>query len=252
MKKLIAFDLDGTLTESKQSITPEMANLISSLSLKAKVIIISGGSYHQFHEQFLPQIIKTQSNLQNIILLPTSGSCRYEYDAETKDWKEVYTHPFPQDIKNHALYELNKIVNEQKSDFSIPSEHFGPYIEDRGNQLTFSAMGQEAPLEEKSQWDSNGNKRRKIKDFLEKNIPEIDAHIGGMTSVDVLPKGFDKAVGLKLLLEEQKCSTSDILFIGDAVFEGGNDYSPMKAGIETVGIKGPDETSKLITTLLQG
>jgi hydroxymethylpyrimidine pyrophosphatase-like HAD family hydrolase len=73
-----------------------------------------------------------------------------------------------------------------------------------------------------------------------------------MTSLDILPKGFDKAVGLKALLEDGGLQISDMLFIGDAVFEGGNDYSPVEAGIETIGITGPEETAKLISALLQG
>lgn len=252
LKKIIAFDLDGTLTESKQVMKPEMAGLLDDLSMITKVVIISGGSYHRFKEQFIPQlIISTEAkNLNNIILLPTSGSCRYEYNLKIKDWIQVYSHPFKQEIKNKVMTELNNMIANHKKDFDIPEEHYGPYIEDRGNEITFSALGQESPLEVKGMWDPDGVKRLKIVKALEKAIPEITAHSGGMTSVDILPKGFDKAVGLKILLDDEDLTTADMLFIGDSTFEGGNDHSPMQAGIETIGIKGPEETVELIKTFL--
>lgn len=244
LKKIIAFDLDGTLTESKQPMTAEIAELIDKLCAKYKVAIISGGSFQRFMEQFVHQL----KNTTNLILLPTSGSCRYEFDKDTKDWKQTYSHPFLQGIKEKVIEEFKKIISDKT--FEIPEKHFGPYVEDRGNQITLSALGQNAPNEEKKLWDPHSIKRLKIRERLENFIPEIDAHIGGMTSVDVLPKGFDKAVGLKLLLEDSALSTKDMLFIGDSVFEGGNDYSPLKAGIETIGVKGPDETEKVIKSFL--
>ncbi len=250
LKKIMAFDLDGTLTQSKLPMTEEMALLLSALSLKTKVAVISGGSYHQFERQLIKGVraTDTEKNLENFILLPASGSSRFEYNPDTRNWNEVYTHPFNQKIKNRVIDELNNILKEKT--FDIPEKHYGPYIEDRGNQITLSVLGQEAPLEEKNKWDPSNTKRMKIKEALEKAIPEIDADIAGTTSIDVLPKGFNKAVGLKLLLEDKGLSISDILFIGDAVFEGGNDYSPIQAGIETIGIKGPSETAEIIKKFL--
>lgn len=250
-KKIIAFDLDGTLTESKQTITQEMADLLCNLSLKVKIAIISGGAYHQFKRQLIPQIIAStcEKNFFNITLLPTSGSCRYEYNSKIDDWYEVYTHPFSNNTKDRVVAELNKIL-ENKAEFEIPEEHFGTYLEDRGNQVTLSALGQEAPLQKKKLWDPDASKRKKIKEALEKAVPEIDANIGGTTSVDILPKGFDKAVGLKILLQDKEMSLEDMLFIGDAIFEGGNDYPPLQAGIESKLIKGPTETAEIIKALL--
>ncbi len=252
LKKIIAFDLDGTLAESKQELSNEMANLLYSLSLKTKVAIISGGSYRQFQKQIIPKLIEASggASLHNILFLPTSGTSRYEYDEKIKDWREVYTHVFAGSVKTRVINELNDILGEHKSDFEIPEKHYGTYIEDRGNQITLSAMGQEAPLDEKSTWDPTGSKRLRIKTDLEKVVPEIEANLGGTTSVDVLPKGFDKSFGLKVTLDALKLSVKDILFVGDAVFEGGNDYSPSLVGIETIGVKNPTETALLISTFL--
>ncbi len=262
MKKIIAFDLDGTLAESKQAITSEMADLLYALARKTSVAVISGGSYNQFKKQFLSHMLElvgrdtgegsdTASILHNIILLPTSGSRRYEYDPEIKDWKEVHSYPIPEDIKMKAMTLLNSILHERKEEFGIPDEHFGEYIEDRGTQITLSALGQEAPLEKKQLWDPAGLRRRKIQEAFNEAVPEADCLIGGMTSVDILTKGFDKGVGLKHLLEDRGLTTEDMLFIGDAVFEGGNDYAPFKDGIETKNVSGPTETAEVIHSLLQ-
>lgn len=260
LKEIIAFDLDGTLVASKQKITEKMAKLLCVLSLKTKIAIISGGSYHQFKEQIIPTLLSASGensenvgnagNLENIIFLPTSGRSRYEFDSKTKNWEVNYSMPIPEDIKNKVLAQLNKIVIDHKEFFEIPSEHFGNYIEDRGNQITLSAVGQEAPIEAKQVWDPTGDKRRKIIDAIQQAVPEIEAHAGGMTSVDILPKGYDKAVGLKVLLDDLGLRIPNMLFVGDAIFEGGNDYSPLQAGIECKSVASPEDTERLIESLL--
>jgi hypothetical protein len=68
---------------------------------------------------------------------------------------------------------------------------WGEPIEDRGSQITFSALGQQAPLEEKKRWDPDFTKRKKIKAVLENLIPEFSVHLGGTTSVDVTKPGID-------------------------------------------------------------
>lgn len=261
LKKIIAFDLDGTLAESKQSMTEEMAKLLISLAKVAKVVIISGGSIYQFKKQFVPALLEIEHdsmdlvqaslNLKNIILLPTSGSVQFEYDIEKKEWVEKFAHPFSEELQVQVMNLLTEIISHRREEFEIPETHFGEYIENRGTQITFSGLGQDAPSGEKSLWDPTASKRKKIADLLEETIPQIHAHIGGMTSIDILPRGFDKAEGLKVLLARLGLPLTDMLFVGDAVFEGGNDYSPKVAGIETVGIKNPAETAFLISALLQ-
>lgn len=243
MKKIIAFDLDGTLAESKQPITPEMADLISKLSEEAKVVVISGGSFSQYEKQFIPAI--TKGNLKNIILMPTNGSVRYEY--KNNAWEITKTYEFDATVKERVLAELEHIITDKN--FDVPSEHFGGYVEDRGTQITFSGYGQLAPNDKKIIWDPTREKRIKIKEVLESKIPEIEAHVGGMTSVDILPKNFNKAAGLVGYMEEENISMDEIVFIGDAVFPGGNDYSPSQVGIETISTTGPEHTKEIIETL---
>lgn len=244
MKKIIAFDLDGTLAESKHPIAQDVASLVSKLAQQAKVIVISGGSYSQYQKQFIPMV--GTEHLENIILMPTNGSVRYEY--VNNEWVMTKSFPFNEEVKARVLAELNSIILNEK--YGVPSEHFGEYVEDRGTQITFSGYGQFAPNEKKSAWDVSREKRIKIKEYLESRIPEVEAHVGGMTSVDILPKNFNKAAGLVAYLQEHNLTVEDAVFIGDAVFPGGNDYSPSQVGIETISTDGPEHTKQIIETLL--
>lgn len=244
MKNIIAFDLDGTLAESKHRITDEMAVLISKLAQHSKVIIISGGSFAQYEKQLIPYI--GIEHLENIILMPTNGSVRYEYLGS--EWNITKEIPFEGNVKEKVLHELQDVI--QCGEYNVPQEHYGEYIEDRGTQITFSGYGQLAPIDKKSIWDPSREKRIKIKEYIELKIPEVEAHVGGMTSIDILPKNFNKAKGILLYLEEITMTVKDVLFIGDAVFPGGNDYSPSQVGIETIATTGPEQTKEIIQTLL--
>jgi HAD superfamily hydrolase (TIGR01484 family) len=134
--------------------------------------------------------------------------------------------------------------------YNISKNPKGEILEDRDTQLSFSALGQLAPIDEKELWDPDHKKRQKIKTLIESKIPEATLAIGGTTTIDVLAKGFDKAVGLIRFLNKIGLEKSNMLFIGDALFPGGNDYSVFEAGIDTLPVKGPEETALIIKKLV--
>lgn len=243
-KKIFAFDLDGTLAESKQHLESYMSDLLCKLAEYKKVVVITGGSYNQFQKQFLPFLV-TNKNLENFILLPTCGSCRYEYDNIKKEWIMTDLEEFPKDIKIKVIEVLKKIVDEKKYGVGAVIEG-DEVVEDRLTQITISALGQNAPIEKKKLWDPDQKIRLQIKKDLELVLQEVNIIIGGTTSIDILPFGFDKAKGLMRLLGKLDMSIDDMIFVGDAVFLGGNDYSPLLAGIESIKISGPKETAELI------
>src|SRR3989344_4178339 len=243
--KIIAFDMDGTLTESKQSITKEIASLLNELSQKLKVAIISGGSFAQFEKQLLPFIIPSH----NIILLPTEGSQRFEYNVDNKKWEMTGTAKFPNEMKERVKRVLNEII--ASNEYDIPKNAKGEYIEDRETEIAFSALGQDAPLFEKEKWDNNLEKRRRIKAKIEEQIKDVTVAVAGTTSIDILPKGFDKARGLKLMAESMCIDTKYMVFVGDAIVPDGNDYSVKEAGIESIKVSGPKDTEKLVRNWVQ-
>jgi len=252
-KKIIAFDLDGTLAESKEHLEPYMSDLLCELAKRKKVAIITGGSFEQFQKQFLPffnpKINDFDIVMENLILLPTSGSRRYEYDSFKKDWIMTDIEEFPINIKTKVIEELKKIVSSHQYGVGAIIEG-DEVVEDRITQITLSALGQHAPIEVKKLWDSNQEKRQQIKKDLEKKLPDVNIIIGGTTSIDILPYGFDKAKGLIRLLTKIDMTIDDMIFVGDAIFPGGNDYSAYEAGIESIKVSGPEETAKVIKKLI--
>jgi HAD superfamily hydrolase (TIGR01484 family) len=243
MKRLIVFDLDGTLAESKAPLDTEMATLLGHLLQVVKVAVISGGAWTQFEKQVLSHL-PADERLKNLSLLPTCGT---KFFRRNGDWKELYSEDFNADQKATIIGAINKAVG--LSGISI-GRHWGEVIEDRGSQITFSALGQQAPLDEKKKWDPDLKKREKIKANLDPLIPEFSAHIGGSTSIDVTKPGIDKAYGIQKLRETLGIAIDDMIFVGDAIFPGGNDYPAKQAGVVSIEVRDPDETKRVIEAII--
>ncbi|MGB9433716.1 MAG: hypothetical protein WBQ89_15850 [Candidatus Acidiferrum sp.] len=146
MKKLVVFDLDGTLAESKSALDAEMAKLLNNLLGIVRVAVISGGDWPQFEEQLLSHLPKNKL-LVNLYLLPTCGTKFFQYVG---DWKKIYSEDFTTEEKQKIVSSLERAIGA--AGFSV-ERTWGDVIEDRGSQITFSALGQQAPLKEKTKWD---------------------------------------------------------------------------------------------------
>lgn len=246
-KKIIAFDVDGTLTKSKTLITDSMASLIKELVKKKMVVAIAGGSFEQLKTQFLPPFLNDESMMpyiRNFTLLPTSGSQRYEYNESKKEWELTDKESMKEEIKDKIKKLLQEVIDNPE--YGIPPNPTGKIIEDRDTQITFTPNGQQAPVEIKMSFDPDRKKREKIKAFLEPELPEVSIYINGTSSIDILPKGFNKAVGLLRFLDKAGLQKSDVVFVGDGLFPGGNDYSAFEAGFETISVKNPEDTERII------
>lgn len=243
MIKLIVFDLDGTLAESKSSLDNEMSTLLYNLLRTVKTAVISGGGWPQFEKQLLANLPNDEC-LKDLFLLPTCGTKFYQY---TEDWKSIYSEDFTIDEKEKILASFNKAL--EIAGFKT-EKVWGKVIEDRGSQITFSALGQQAPLEEKSKWDPDFTKRKKIKAILDINIPEFSVRMGGTTSIDVTKPGIDKAYGIGKLRDILGIPLNEMIFIGDALFVGGNDYPVEEAGVISIPIQGPNETKRVIQAII--
>jgi phosphomannomutase len=243
MKELIVFDLDGTLAESKSSLDVEMARLLNSLLGVAKVAIISGGAWHQFERQVLAHL-RDRESIKRLSLLPTCGTKFYSYES---GWKPLYSESFSESEKSQIIDALTRTTGsaEYKA-----ARVWGEVIEDRGSQITFSALGQLAPLEEKKRWDPDFSQRTKIKAALDELLPEFSVRMGGATSIDVTKKGIDKAYGIRKLRDVLGVPIEKMLFIGDALFPGGNDYPAKQAGVQSIEVGAPHETKRVIETLI--
>ena len=243
MKKLIVFDLDGTLAESKASIDAEMATLLSTLLGILKVAVISGGGWPQFEKQVLSHLPHDE-RLKNLSLLPTCGTKFYQYAG---DWKKIYSEDFTAAEKEKIISSLNKLIAAAGCKIE---KVWGEVIEDRGSQITFSALGQQAPLDEKKKWDPDFAKRKRMKTILDKLIPEFSVRLGGATSVNVTKPGIDKAYGIGKLRDTLGIAIQEMIFVGDALFPGGNDYPAEEAGVLSIRVRDPNESKRVIEAIV--
>jgi hypothetical protein len=207
------------------------------------VAVISGGDWPQFEKQVLSNL-PHDDRRKNLSLLPTCGTKFYHY---AKDWEKIYSEDFTADEKGKIISSLNQAVGA--SGFKV-EKTWGEQIEDRGSQITFSALGQQAPIEEKKKWDIDFTKRKKIKALLDKLIPKYSVRLGGTTSVDVTKPGIDKAYGIRKLRDTLGIAIQEMLFIGDALFPGGNDYPAEQAGVVSIRVRDPNESKRVIEAIV--
>lgn len=244
-KKIIAFDVDNTLSLSREKIDLEMANLLGQLLEIKKVAIITGGSFFDIERQILIGIGKDKTRNKNLILLPTNGGGLYIYDNA---WQEIFSHKLTKEEKEKIIKALKEIDLENPE--ICNNQSYGQKIQDRESQITYAACGENAPQELKKVWDPHFTKRKILQKKLQEKLSDFEVKIGGTTSIDITPKGMDKAFAISKLLNYYKLNKEDILFFGDAVYEGGNDYPVFIFDVDTVRVTGPEETKERLIRLL--
>lgn len=246
-KKLIIFDLDGTLAESKSAITQSMSNALKKLLQNYSVAIISGGAFPQFQKQFLNNLSVPEDLLYKLYLFPTCATSFYKFN--NKNWDKIYSETLSQEEKENIIAAFHLCFN--KVGFQIPSKLlYGDIIEDRETQITFSALGQLAPYDLKKNWDPTHTKRLQMIEILQEYLPEFEIRSGGSTSIDITKKGIDKAYGIFKIQELLGFSIDEMLFVGDAIFPGGNDFAVVSTGVESISTSGPDHTIEIILELV--
>jgi hypothetical protein len=245
-KKLAIFDLDGTLTPSKSAISPKTARLLVKLLGKMPVAVIGGGHFKQFQKQLVAKMPKTEKGLENLFLFPANSTSFFR--LKSKKWKKIYGYSLPEKEKRKIFLAFEKAFKENK--YEKPKKVYGQVIEDRDSQITFSALGQKAPIPEKKKWNKNKDVRQKLMKSLRKGLPGFEVRSGGLTSIDVTRKGIDKAYGVKKIKSVLKIPIKKMIFVGDALYPGGNDYAAKKTGIDCLKVSGPKDTESLIVKIL--
>ena len=244
MKDLVAFDLDGTLAESKQALKEPMGEALVDLLGVAHVAVISGGDWPQFDKQVASRL-PDRADRSKLWLMPTTGTKLFRF--QDGKWATVYAELFDDALKAKILAAFDEAL--AATGFT-PEQTWGERIEDRGSQITFSALGQQAPLDAKEHWDPDFAKRKVIQADLQTRLPGLSINMGGATSIDITREGVDKAYGLKKLRDESGMALDKMMFIGDAIFPGGNDYPAKQLGLDTVRVRDPEETLSVIAAIV--
>ena len=243
MKQLVAFDLDGTLAPSKHVIDAEMAGLLARLTMTITVAVMSGGDWPQFEAQLIGRL-PAECELSQLFLLPTSGTKLYRYAGA---WRQIYTEALSIAERTTITEALEAVIT--LLDLDGPPK-WGSRIEDRGTQVTFSALGQQAPPDAKLAWDPDRSKRERIQATLSPLLPGFAVRIGGSTSIDITRQGIDKGYGIVRLSQASGISLGDMMFIGDALYPGGNDHAVMKLGVDAIAVRDVEETKRIIETVI--
>lgn len=244
--RLVAFDLDDTLAPSKSAIDPRIGDLLIALAERVEVAIISGGQLAQFTMQVVDRLPESSPEiLARVHLLPTCGTQYYRIAEDGVD--TVYAHALTDDQRSRALA---AVEGEARRLGYWESETWGDILEDRGSQITFSALGQRAPLEAKKAWDPTGAKKNELRAAVAGRLPDLEVRSGGSTSVDITHRGIDKAYGMRQLAEQTGIALDDMLFVGDRLDPDGNDYPVLAMGVRCQAVDGWEDTAVFLEGLI--
>lgn len=235
------FDLDDTLAASKSAITDDMAAMLRGLLATHEVCIISGGRFEQFEAQVLGHLGRFEG-IERLHLMPTCGTRYLRWDGA--QWREMYFEKLSADERDRAF----EVLRAGATEFGFWSDDtWGPALEDRGSQVTYSALGQSAPVDAKAAWDPDNAKKERLRAYAAERLPDLEVRSGGSTSIDITKRGIDKAYGTRKLMQELSIATDEILFFGDRLDPGGNDYPVKAMGVDSVSVEGWHDTIAQVT-----
>jgi phosphomannomutase len=222
-----------------------MAELLVQLLGVVEVCVISGGQFGQFQSQLVDNLpLDHPEALARMHLMPTCGTQYYRYDD---GWQQQYAENLTEGQKAAAL---TAVEAEAKRLGFWESETWGPILEDRGSQITFSALGQAAPVDAKKAWDPSGRKKNALRAAVQQHLPDLEVRSGGSTSVDITRRGIDKAYGMRKLAELTGIPFDRMLFVGDRLDPDGNDFPVVALGIPTRAVDGWEDTAAVVEEFL--
>jgi len=242
-KKVIIADVDDTICESCQQISPEMAKQISRMIKNGYKFAFISGTKNSDLMKMISSIIKEEHHLlgttgTNYILIKDGNpEVKYNLSFTIEEKKEIF----------NALEEL--IVEFNINSMTTKEDQ----LQDRDSQITLSAIGRNAPSIMKRNHDPDGIKRatwvKYLRNFLSKG--KYDIKVAGTTSIDITRKGLDKEWGIRKFSKFNNINFDEILFFGDKIYPGGNDY-PATRIVDCIAVKSPQDTLNKLKNLESG
>lgn len=208
-KVLLAFDLDGTLTQHKSRLSPEYAELLSKLSQNYCLLMVGAGSCTRIYAQM---------NNFPITIIGNYGMEFSTIDLKTGSFllQEKISLPVNIPLVTQRAEQLRQKLGYMN--------FIGDTIEiHKSGMLTFPILGTKADLKSKLSYDANRKKRRAVYEQVVSVFPEYNVYIGGSSSFDIVPKPYSKLFALDFYCKKQGLSHSDVLYFGDDYGFGGND-----------------------------
>ena len=231
--RVLIFDVDDTITKSRTEISDEMSSILNNIPID--LVFISGTTVSE-----LKRMISSKLKRKHHIL----GTTGTHYVVIDDDEKVILNEKLTADEKGKIINALKRL-KEKYNLISLTSEE--DQIQDRGSQITLSILGRWAPLEKKYQYDPSKEKRinfvKFLRNFLDKGY---EINIGGTTSIDITKKGKDKSWAIGNFMKINNFNKDEIIFFGDQLNPGGNDYPVIKTGIKCIEVKNPSETLDIL------
>lgn len=244
LPKAAFFDIDETLAPSFGSPSASMLARLAKLLELIPVAIISGAGFERIQKDFLGALDQSHE-ISQLYVFPNSAAQAFRW---VDGWHEVYNIALTIEERSKIRAAISAAAIE------LPvirdAKVYGDQIADREAQMAFTVVGLDAPLEYKREWDPDAAKRRVIRDYLMPLLPEFEIRTGGASTIDITRKDVNKAYGVRWLASEFGIEPSEMLYVGDALYEGGNDAAVIPTGIQTRQVAGPSETEKVIDELL--
>lgn len=239
MYQHVFFDLDKTLTKSRSAMESAHQELFERLCAERDVIVVTGGSLEQIRAQVTLRFDTTY------ISMPESGNRAVDKDG-TQLWYEPLT--------EIQIAEIMRAVDALKKHFNVEVKDENDLVESRGAQVGYSVIGYHEDLEKKYAFDPGDVKRQAALKALPDVVANLDA-IGiavepaGTTTFNFIPKGKTKGYNVSRLIERMGWNTEECVYVGDALFPGGNDESVIGV-IPTQPVADPDETFRFVQEVL--
>lgn len=241
----IIFDLDDTLAESFQAPSEGILEKLFTLAERMPVAVMSGATFTRLERDVMKRL-PAHRTAQLSVFSDNGARCDIWKNGT---WNTEYHFPLETEEREH----ISKIVAEAVEETDVFNGEEPQYrILDRGTSVSFAALEDGAPQSKKSAWDPNLTKRPKLAEVLREKLPGYEILIAGKTTIDIVRKGISKAYGVEWLSAHLDIPAHNMLFVGDAFYEGGNDAAVIPTGIKTHHTSGPEETEKLIDQLLEG
>ena len=231
------FDVDGTLTEPREEMTPSFSNEFLFWSMNKQCYISTGSDFTKTKQQVPWDILDCFKEI----------FCCMGNEIRTPTGTVIHRSNFT--IPKRLEQDLDLLL--QSTSFPYKT---GNHIEPRTGMVNFSVVGRNATAEQRREytaWDNIHMERAKIAEFVNQNYPALEASVGGSISIDIIEHGQDKGQTIHYL---ENAGATKIVFVGDRCEPGGNDHGIIreleKSNLvsEWYNVSGPEDTLRLIRT----
>ena len=255
-KPIVLFDMDGTLTLPREKADDTIIRALLDLSLHTDIGVLTGSDMEYVMQQ-LPQISSlADMSSGNIDILPCNGTKRYVF-IKGRGFEQRSTVSMIGSLGNRNYNDILFACSKWQSEIMMLHPYLpftGTFMQYRGSLLNWCPIGRNAGKYERGQWEkideSSGIRKEyqeKLQSFIKDCNMNVTVALGGSTSFDVYPDGWDKTYGLKYY------SGRDVYFVGDKCQPGGNDwhiYEKLKPASMSYETTCPEETIEIMQDII--